>query len=239
MSFPPPSPFRLPPWLVSLSGFPRVAKNLAIGGGAGGMLICRPMAERRRSGQNMRGSHRHFSFNISENTCIFTDGGVAYAAFRHFSPPSHARLMMDCNSCWASIWAYLVKRDLRLISFDRYGLVAIACCSLVICSGPSLAANYEAVTNGFWSNPAIWSPVGGPPGENDTANIGVGLVTPVTVTLNELQPISILNIGNGVLNLNGNSLTSSSLTLDSTGGAATLTKSGGTVQLQDADASGW
>jgi fibronectin-binding autotransporter adhesin len=99
----------------------------------------------------------------------------------------------------------------------RLALVAVFS---VACARAAMAADYAAATNGTWSNPAIWTPSGGPPGADDYAFIGainseMGAAAYASVALSSSQSVYNLTLGygtatGGTLNLAGFPLTVSS-----------------------------
>ncbi|MGE3638847.1 MAG: hypothetical protein AB7G28_09825 [Pirellulales bacterium] len=116
---------------------------------------------------------------------------------------------------------------------ERSSLAAFVLCVFL----PSLAqgADYGVVANGIWSNPAIWTPAGGPPTTGDNVYIGTGFpipaIVPAAVQLDSDESTAFVNIGNGSLNLMGHGLKANALLMDSTNGLASFQKSGGNTDL--------
>ena len=89
------------------------------------------------------------------------------------------------------------------------------------------------VLDGNWSDPATWTPGGGPPGPGDNAYIGLGYPSPGPLARIRdarhdpgRRPVSITN---GTLDLDGQTLTSGALYLNTSN--AVVNKAGGNVQL--------
>ena len=102
----------------------------------------------------------------------------------------------------------------------------------------ALAVDFgAAVANGVWSNPATWTPAGGPPGASDNAFIGSstpsGALSTATVSLSANQAVNNLSLGfgggaNGTLDLGGFTLTvGTTLDIGPFGGVGTIARTGG------------
>ena len=100
------------------------------------------------------------------------------------------------------------------------------------------ATDYGAQSNGTWSNAAIWTPAGGPPGTSDQALVGStypgGAAATASVSLGGDQSVNYLYLGygaatSGTLNLAGHALTvNSTIYLGTSGGSAAIVHNGGT-----------
>jgi hypothetical protein len=102
--------------------------------------------------------------------------------------------------------------------------------------------SYGAVGNGGWSDPATWTPAGGPPAAADDASIGTntpsGSAATATVTLTGATSADEVYLGrgsgtNGTLDLNGNVLNANDLNIGTSGGTGTLVRGGGHIEITD------
>jgi autotransporter-associated beta strand protein len=119
--------------------------------------------------------------------------------------------------------------------FRRHLPVLLTVLTMVVARG-AMATDYGALSSGTWSNAAIWTPGGGPPGGSDNAYIGStypgSAAATANVSLGGSQSINNLNLGygaatSGTLNLAGQKLTANSINLGANGGTATLLHNGG------------
>ena len=100
----------------------------------------------------------------------------------------------------------------------------------------AMAIDYGALSDGTWTNVAIWNPAGGPPGNGDRAFIGTtypGGAGAANVSLGGDQTVDSVFLGyaqgtNGTLNLAGHALTvNSQIGLGVGGGSAAIVHNGG------------
>ncbi|HMO87101.1 MAG TPA: hypothetical protein PKC18_19500, partial [Lacipirellulaceae bacterium] len=88
-------------------------------------------------------------------------------------------------------------------------------------------ATFSVANNGLWSDPATWTPGGGPPGSGDTANVGTaGSISPASVTLGSNHSVNTLNLGTATLDVADFTLNAVWLNVS---GPATVVGSGGIV----------
>src|SRR6476619_7191277 len=90
---------------------------------------------------------------------------------------------------------------------------------LVATPASATSFDWSNASGGIFSTAANWTPVGGPPGSNDTARFS--LPNTYTVTVNSTTTVSALSQTQGdvTLNLNGNFYSASSTTNNSLGAA--------------------
>jgi hypothetical protein len=124
-----------------------------------------------------------------------------------------------------------------MVSLGGRALVALVLLGVVTICTPASGTGYGVVMDGFWSDPATWTPVGGPPTTGDDAYIGLGLpvpaISPASVTLDTAPVVGSVSITNGTLDLNGQTLTAGALHLNTSN--AVVNKAGGAVQLVQLD----
>ena len=90
----------------------------------------------------------------------------------------------------------------------------------------SHAASYNSVGTGSWTNPAIWTPSGGPPGPSDYAAVGFSAPDVITLTTDvQVDHFDLHN--NGTLDLSGGTLTAKEIGVFGNAGSPTVKHSGG------------
>ncbi|WP_425396146.1 pectate lyase [Aeoliella sp.] len=119
---------------------------------------------------------------------------------------------------------------------------AFLVCVLCTCAqSPSFAVNFGAVTDGDWSNPATWTPAGGPPSNGDVVNIGsnspAGSAAMAAVSLTGNESATSLFLGGspgteGTLDLGSFELALSSALVIGTG-VGNVTRTTGHFEVPD------
>jgi autotransporter-associated beta strand protein len=119
----------------------------------------------------------------------------------------------------------------------RLLLVALTALAAVVAQN-AMATDFGALSSGTWTNPAIWTPAGGPPDIIDDAYIGSnypgGAAAAANVSLGGNQTVNNVFVGygaatsSGTLNLAGNALTvDSTFGVGQSGGKGTIVHNGG------------
>ncbi len=127
---------------------------------------------------------------------------------------------------------------IQTFKFSAWVLALLAAASPIV-QGQT---NYGAQADGDWSDPATWTPGGGPPGAVDDAYIGsntpTGSAGTATVTLTADTTADQVYVGrgtgnSGTLDLNGNILFADDLLLGTSNATGTLLRNGGHIEVTD------